>query len=218
MAKYSTVKSFIISFALHLSVLGFLLFLHPLETDKKKVSTIHVSSFKTESDEAVEQIKPKNKQTSVPETKQKLKRDQQTPNQAYSNQQQKDTTTKQEYVTTNAENKQYEQITVTPKQEKQKNKDEVKEYIEVNMAKIREAILKYKRYPLSAIKTGGEGVCSVSFRLNPTGNIEDIKIAKSSGLSVLDKSSIQTIEDAACEMPKPHNSITLTIPIEYKLN
>lgn len=101
---------------------------------------------------------------------------------------------------------------------KQEAIDENKEYIRLNIAKIRELISKYKRYPNIAIKMGAEGVSSVSFKLNPSGAVEDIKIAKSSGYSYLDKSSIQTIEEAAADMPKPHKAVTLIIPIEYRLN
>jgi len=96
--------------------------------------------------------------------------------------------------------------------------DENREYIKLNIAKIRELISKHKRYPSIAIKMGAEGVSSVSFKLNPNGAVEDIKIAKSSGYSYLDKSSIQTIEEAAADMPKPHKTVTLIIPIEYRLN
>ncbi|MCI4399703.1 MAG: energy transducer TonB [Campylobacteraceae bacterium] len=101
---------------------------------------------------------------------------------------------------------------------RQEAMDENKEYVKLNIAKIRELISKYKRYPNIAIKMGAEGVSSISFKLNPNGVVEDIRIVKSSGYSYLDKSSIQTIEEAAADMPKPHKAVTLIIPIEYRLN
>ena len=96
--------------------------------------------------------------------------------------------------------------------------DETREYVGLNSSKIRELIAKHKRYPSQAVKMGIEGVCHISFRLNPNGEADNIKVVKSSSFSSLDKSSIQTIEDAAIYMPKPQKSVTLVVPIEYHLN
>jgi periplasmic protein TonB len=93
-----------------------------------------------------------------------------------------------------------------------------KEYLKINKAKIREAIAKHQRYPASAIKMDYEGTCTVRFKLYPSGKVEGIKVVESSGFASIDKSAIQAVEDAASEMPKPNESVTLTIPIGYTLH
>lgn len=92
------------------------------------------------------------------------------------------------------------------------------EYINLNKEKVREVIAKYQKYPKIARKTGSEGICLISFKLYPDGNIDEIKVIKSSGYQILDKSSVQTIEQSASELPRPNKVTTLTVPIEYRLN
>lgn len=92
-----------------------------------------------------------------------------------------------------------------------------KEYLKANLPAIREAIKKFKRYPPIAVKMGYEGVVKISFRLTVGGTVDRIEVVGSSGFSILDKSSLKTVEEAAEHMPKPPSSITITVPIEYRL-
>lgn len=90
--------------------------------------------------------------------------------------------------------------------------------IDIEISKIREIVSKYKKYPNIARKMGYEGVCIVSFKLEPSGTVKEIRVVKSSGYQSLDKSTVETIEEAATEMPKPQKTIEILLPIEYKLN
>lgn len=208
--KSHTKISFVVSVVLHVSIgIGIIYFVSDKETPVQKIVTIPVASFQKEQSKS-----------EVPHEENKP-RPRHIPNQPKpSINKTPQTVTKETLHIANKETDNIKQEYIIPVQTQrpQENKDETKEYIDANIAKIRDAIAKYKRYPVSAIKMGCEGVCLISFRLTPLGTIEDIKIVKSSGFTILDRSSTQTVEDAACEMPKPHKSVSLTIPIEYKLN
>lgn len=206
-----TKKSFAVSGALHISIaLSIIYFMSNKETPAEKTVTIPVASFQKEQSKPEAPIKEERKEKQKPQhlqQKQPISKPLQT-------------TPKETPHIANKEPQATKQENTAPtqSQQKQKSVDETREYLDANLAKIREAIAKHKRYPASASKMGCEGVCLVSFKLHPVGAVEDIKIAKSSGFTALDRSSIQTIEDAANEMPRPHKSTTITIPIEYKLN
>ncbi len=91
------------------------------------------------------------------------------------------------------------------------------EYIRLNKAKVKEVVSKYQIYPSSARKSGCEGICTVSFKLHPNGNINEVRILKSSGFASLDKSALKALEDSAPELPRPNKPVTIVIPIEYIL-
>lgn len=95
--------------------------------------------------------------------------------------------------------------------------DEPDEYLLLNKAKVKEVISKYQTYPSSARKSGCEGICTISFKLHPNGNINEVKILKSSGFGSLDKSALKALEDSASELPRPNKPVTIVIPIEYIL-
>lgn len=214
-------KSIIISAALHATItIGFIGFLRAIEVPSKKATTLCMASFQKE-DRQLQQ--PKKQQKSVRhetvhtiQTKPLSKK--QTLNESIQKEPQNtevaDGEKEEEQTIANEKST----APISTKHQTQEPKDESQEYIEANLAKIREAIIKHKRYPPLAVKMGCEGVCSISFRLHPSGSVDEIKVVKSSGFAALDRSSIQTIESAALEMPKPQRVVTIVIPIEYKLN
>jgi TonB family protein len=213
-----TQKALLISSLLHVFVVtAFAVFFTHKETPTEKTVTLLSASFQKEDMQTKELIREQKKEEKVNKTKthhlQKQYNDKPIQNE--------NKNIKTESSAKDEEFKVVEKTASIPtiqKQHTEVQKDETAEYIEANLAKIREAIAKYKRYPPLAIKMGCEGVCSVSFKLTPSGNITEIKIIKSSGFAALDKSSLQTVENAASEMPRPYKIVTITIPIEYKLN
>ena len=57
----------------------------------------------------------------------------------------------------------------------------------------------------------------VEFYLHPNGDISDLKLTESSGYSSLDKNSIETIEFAYKDYPKPKEKTKVKIYVYYKL-
>ncbi len=208
-----TQKSLIISVALHAAVaVGFIGFLTAKADPIKKVTTLCVASFQKEDRHFQQPKKPqKPERQNTAQAKPPVKQHADKPIQ-------KEVQNAKAASGEKREEQKIAEAPLSPKHQAQESKDESKEYIDANLAKIREAIVKHKRYPSIAVKMGCEGVCSVSFRLHPSGDIEEVKIVKSSGFASLDRSSIQTVENAASEMPRPYKIVTITIPIEYKLN
>lgn len=220
----NAVNAFTLSIAIHAAMALGWFFLHSddKEVEKNELTTLSVGSFEREpqrenapTQEPIRQeeafkkssVKPKEPQEFAQQQKDVWSHDNKAETQTLTNEHSTNNTPK---ISTNI----YEQ-----KNDAHEPKiDETREYVGLNSSKIRELIAKHKRYPSQAIKMGIEGVCHISFRLNPNGEADNIRVVKSSSFSSLDKSSIQTIEDAAIYMPKPQKSVTLVVPIEYHLN
>jgi TonB family protein len=79
---------------------------------------------------------------------------------------------------------------------------------------IQAAIEKVKNYPRMARERGIEGVVRVRFRLSPSGSIERVEVIKSSGHTILDAASVNTVYRAA---PMPYVQGWLELPLEYVL-
>jgi len=57
----------------------------------------------------------------------------------------------------------------------------------------------------------------VEFTLHPNGDISDLKISNSSGYSSLDENTIETIEYAYKDYPRPKSPTKIKIYVYYKL-
>ncbi len=79
---------------------------------------------------------------------------------------------------------------------------------------IQTAIEKVKTYPRMARERGIEGVVLVRFKLNPSGLIERVEVTKSSGHTILDAASVNTVYRAA---PMPFVQGWIEVPVEYVL-
>jgi TonB family protein len=79
---------------------------------------------------------------------------------------------------------------------------------------IQTAIEKVKNYPRMARERGIEGVVRLRFRLNPSGSIERVEVTKSSGHTILDAASVNTVYRAA---PMPYVGGWVEVPLEYVL-
>jgi len=88
-------------------------------------------------------------------------------------------------------------------------------YLKENFAYIRDLIQKKAAYPKVAKQMGLEGKVIVSFIVNSNGHAKDIKIMNSSGVEILDHSSIEAVKDAS-PFPKPPVEAQLIIPISYR--
>lgn len=79
---------------------------------------------------------------------------------------------------------------------------------------IRNSIENVKTYPVLARKRGLEGTVYISFRISPQGKAHDIKVLKSSGYRILDKTTLDIVKKAA---PYPHVNGPIEVPVVFKL-
>lgn len=92
-----------------------------------------------------------------------------------------------------------------------------KVYLQKNLKNIGRITQKYLRYPSIAVRTGQQGMNIVEFFLHPNGDISNLKLTNSSGYSSLDKNSIETIEIAYKDYPRPKEKTKVKIYVYYKL-
>jgi len=79
---------------------------------------------------------------------------------------------------------------------------------------------KHKRYPPIARRLGIEGTVTVEFSINKDGKLKYVRIASSSGSSILDSAAKKLVK--SCHFPPlppdfDHDSFKVKIPIHYKL-
>jgi len=92
-----------------------------------------------------------------------------------------------------------------------------KVYLQKNLKDIGRITQRYLRYPHIAVRTGQQGMNIVEFILHPNGDISDLRITNSSGYSSLDKNTIETIEYAYKDYPRPKTATKIKIYVYYKL-
>jgi len=80
---------------------------------------------------------------------------------------------------------------------------------------IRGSIERVKTYPFLARKMGIEGAVHISFRINPDGEPQNLKILKSSGSDILDTATMDIVKKAA---PFPYVESIIEVPIVFRLN
>lgn len=94
---------------------------------------------------------------------------------------------------------------------------EQKEYLKQNLSLIGKITQRYLQYPAIAGKTGQSGINVVEFTLHPNGDISDLHISDSSYFTSLDKNTIETIEIAYKDYPKPSEPTKVKIYVRYIL-
>lgn len=90
-----------------------------------------------------------------------------------------------------------------------------KEFIRDNLRNIGRITQKYLQYPRVAAYFGQSGINAVEFYLHPNGDISDLKIIKSSGLSSFDGNTLNTIEIAYKDYPRPKVKTLIRINVTY---
>jgi protein TonB len=81
-------------------------------------------------------------------------------------------------------------------------------------AAIEAALDRAKVYPRLARERGIQGVVHVRFKLRPSGDVERVEIAKSSGYAILDSASIKTVYRAS---PMPYVNGWMEVFMPYVL-
>jgi len=89
-------------------------------------------------------------------------------------------------------------------------------YTNEQFAYIRELVQKKAFYPKIAEQREWEGQVVVSFVILLDGGVKDIRVVKSSGREILDKSAMEAVTIAS-PFPRPPATIELKVPVTYKL-
>lgn len=94
---------------------------------------------------------------------------------------------------------------------------EEQKFIKDNLGSIGKITEKYLRYPDVSAKLRQQGASVVEFFLHPNGDITDLKLLTTSGYKALDKNSIETIELAYKDYPRPSAKTKIRIYVEYSI-
>ena len=95
-----------------------------------------------------------------------------------------------------------------------------KAYLEKNLTNfqtITQRVLNRLGYPPLAAKLRISGVNIIEFMFHPDGSITGLKVIDSSGYAVLDDYSVELIEIAYKDYPKPQTSTKLRFNVQYRL-
>lgn len=95
---------------------------------------------------------------------------------------------------------------------------EQKRYLKENLNRIGQITQKYLNYPTISIRTRQSGINIIEFFLHPNGDISDVKITDSSYYTALDQNTIDTIEIAYKDYPRPIQTVKIKIYVKYLLN
>lgn len=95
---------------------------------------------------------------------------------------------------------------------------EQKKYLKENLNRIGKITQRYLTYPTISIRTRQSGINIIEFFLHPNGDITDVKITDSSYYSALDQNTLDTIQIAYKDYPKPIQTVKIKIYVKYILN
>ena len=82
---------------------------------------------------------------------------------------------------------------------------------------IRENIMRNVRYPERARRMGWEGRVVLSFTVNETGVVDDVKVVKSSGFASLDEGAQEGVRKTRFAKKIPAR-LSVILPVEYRLS
>jgi len=94
---------------------------------------------------------------------------------------------------------------------------EQKTYLKNNLSTIGMITQRYLVYPGLSIKTRQSGINVIEFTLHPNGDISNVRITDSSNYTALDKNTIETIQLAYKDYPKPSQPTQIKIYVRYIL-
>ena len=94
---------------------------------------------------------------------------------------------------------------------------EQKRYLKDNLGRIGKITQRYLTYPTISIRTRQSGMNIIEFFLHPNGDITDLKLTDSSYYTALDENTIDTIQLAYKDYPKPTQIVKIKIYVKYIL-
>lgn len=90
-----------------------------------------------------------------------------------------------------------------------------KVFLQNNLRDIGRITERYLRYPALAIRLKQQGMNVIEFILYPNGDISDLKLTNSSGSTSLDENTIETIQIAYKDYPRPKEPTKIKIFVNY---
>lgn len=90
-------------------------------------------------------------------------------------------------------------------------------YEDENLEQIRAILAERLTYPKNALRLHQQGEVIISFSLTSDKEIHGISISKSSGFELLDDAARHLIETSASALPKPSQTVRITVPIGYTI-
>lgn len=89
------------------------------------------------------------------------------------------------------------------------------------LRKVRQQIVRVKKYPSAARKFSMEGTVHLAFTILSNGKIESVEVTRSSGCEILDQAAVLAIKNAAPFPPFPKSirreSLRIELPLAFKL-
>lgn len=95
---------------------------------------------------------------------------------------------------------------------------EQKTYLKNNLSKIAMITQRYLTYPALSIRTRQSGTNIIEFILHPNGDISHVRLTGSSNYTALDQNTIETIQLAYKDYPRPTKATLIKIYVQYILN
>ncbi len=89
-------------------------------------------------------------------------------------------------------------------------------YVKAHFAAIRNSIIRRLSYPRLARRMGWAGTVKVSFIVNESGGVNNVRVLETSGFEVLDANAVETIRRCS-PYPKPPVVAEMVMPITYRL-
>ena len=96
--------------------------------------------------------------------------------------------------------------------------DKTKKYLKESLASIGQITQRYLEYPYLAAYGKQSGTNVIKFFLHPDGKISEVEIISTSGYNILDWNTIDTIEQAYRDYPRPEEKTKIIIYVNYILN
>ena len=90
-------------------------------------------------------------------------------------------------------------------------------YLDEHLQIISQLLRRHLYYPKRARKRHMEGNVIVVFELLQNGDIGNIHVKQSSNKGILDRAAVKTISKLSGKVPKPPQTITIEIPIQFRL-
>jgi len=95
---------------------------------------------------------------------------------------------------------------------------EQKNYLKNNLSRIAMITQHYLTYPALSVRTRQSGTNIIEFILHPNGDISHVRLTGSSSYTALDQNTIETIQLAYKDYPRPTKATLIKIYVRYILN
>lgn len=90
-------------------------------------------------------------------------------------------------------------------------------YLKEQFTYIRDKIASQVRYPRQARRMGWSGIVQVSFVIEENGSLNEVRVVRSSQISMLDEEAVDSVKRSA-PFPRPPTRARIVIPVEFVLN